>query len=63
MNETMVKDWIHALNNKVGAVLGQAEMLRIEGLPARALERTKLIEEQALEIRRLIRQMTDHLLG
>jgi len=37
--------------------------MQIEKLPPKALERTKVIEEKALEIRQLIREMTAHLLG
>jgi len=44
-------------------VLANAELMQIEKLPPKALERTKVIEEKALEIRQLIREMTAHLLG
>jgi hypothetical protein len=44
-------------------VLANAELMQLEKLPPKAIERTKLIEEKTLEIRQLIRDMTDHLLG
>jgi hypothetical protein len=63
MDEDKVRKWVHDLNNRVGMVLANAELMQIEKLPPKALERTKVIEEKALEIRQLIRDMTDHLLG
>jgi hypothetical protein len=51
------------LNNRVGMVLANAELMQLEKLTPKALERTKLIEEKTLEIRQLIRDMSDHLLG
>jgi hypothetical protein len=44
-------------------VLANAELMQIEKLSPKALERTKVIEAKTLEIRQLIRDMTDHLLG
>jgi hypothetical protein len=63
MDAEKVRKWVHDLNNRVGMVLANAELMQIEKLPPKALERTKAIEEKALEIRQLIREMTDHLLG
>jgi len=63
MDQEKIKKWIHDLNNRVGMVLANAELMQIEKLPPKALERTKMIEEKTLEIRQLIREMTDHLLG
>jgi len=42
-------------------VLANAELIQLEKLPPKALERTKLIEEKTLEIRQLIRDLTAHL--
>ena len=63
MDEEKVRKWVHDLNNRIGIVLANAELMQIEKLPPKALERTKMIEEKTLEIRQLIRDMTDHLLG
>jgi len=63
MDENKVRRLIHDLNNRVGMVLANAELMQLEKLPPKAIERTKLIEEKTLEIRQLIRDMTDHLLG
>jgi hypothetical protein len=63
MDEEKVRKWIHVLNNRLAEVLNSAEMMQIEKLPPKAFERTKVIEEKALEIRQLIRDMTNHLLG
>ncbi|PYS39136.1 MAG: hypothetical protein DMG14_15085 [Acidobacteria bacterium] len=63
MDQDKVRKWVHDLNNRVGMVLANAELMQLEKLTPKALERTKLIEEKTLEIRQLIRDMTDHLLG
>jgi signal transduction histidine kinase len=63
MDEAKVRKWVHDLNNRVGAVLNTAELLQLEKLTPKALERAKVIEEKTLEIRQLIRDMTEHLLG
>jgi hypothetical protein len=63
MDEEKVRKWVHDLNNRVGVVLAQAELLQLEKLSPKATERSKTIEDKALEIRQLIREMTDHLLG
>jgi len=62
MDEERVRKWIHDLNNRIGMVLANAELMQLEKLTPKAFERTKLIEEKTLEIRQLIRDMTDHLL-
>ena len=63
MDEDKVKKWIHDLNNRVGMVLANAELMQLEKLTPKALERTKLIEEKSLEIREIIRNLGEHLLG
>lgn len=61
MNEEHVRKCLHDLNNRVGMVLANAELMQFESLSPKALERTKLIEQKTLEIRQLIRDMGDHL--
>ena len=61
MNEDRVRKWLHDLNNRVGMVLANAELMQFEPLSPKVLERTKLIEEKTLEIRQIIRDMGDHL--
>ncbi|HLH32932.1 MAG TPA: hypothetical protein VKY31_17150 [Terriglobia bacterium] len=63
MDEDKVKKWIHDLNNRVGMILANAELMQLEKLTPKALERTKLIEEKSLEIREIIRNIGEHLLG
>ena len=63
MDEDKVRKSIHDLNNRVGMVLANAELMQLEKLSPKALERTKLIEEKTLEIRQLIRDLAEHLLG
>ena len=61
MDQDRVRKWLHDLNNRVGMVLANAELMQLEKLSPRALERTKLIEEKTLEIRQIIRDIGDHL--
>jgi hypothetical protein len=63
MDEDRVRKWIHDLNNRVGMVLANAELMQLERLTPKALERAKLIEEKTLEIREMLRNIGDHLLG
>ena len=57
MDEDRVRKLLHDLNNRVGMVLANAELMQLEKLSPKALERTKLIEEKTLEIRQLIREL------
>ena len=52
---------MHDLNNRVGMILANAELMQLEQLTPKALERTKLIEEKSLELRDIIRDIGDHL--
>jgi len=61
MDEDRVRKWLHDLNNRVGMVLANAELMQLEKLSPKALERSKLIEDKTLEIRQIIREMGDHL--
>jgi len=64
MEEEKVKKWIHDLNNRVGVVLANAELLQMDKqLSPKALERSKLIEAKTLEIRQFIVEMKEHLFG
>ena len=62
MDEQKVRKWLHDLNNRVGVILANAELMQLEQLSPKAMERTKQIEEKTLEIRQLTREMTDHLI-
>ena len=63
MDEDKVRKFVHDLNNRVGIVLANAELMQMEQLSPKARERTKTIEDKSLEIRQLIRELTNHLLG
>ncbi len=63
MDEDKVRKWLHDLNNRIGMVLANAELMQLEKPTPKALERSKLIEEKALEMRQLVRDISDHLLG
>jgi hypothetical protein len=63
MNEeelTILRKSIHDLNNRVGVILATAELLQLDQQAGRALERTKLIEGKALEVREILRNLSDH---
>ena len=60
MDETKVRKWLHDLNNRVGMILANAELMQLEPLSPRVMDRTKLIEEKSLELREIIRSLGDH---
>ena len=53
MDEDRIRKWLHDLNNRVGMVLANAELMQLEKLSPKALERTRLIEEKTLELRQI----------
>jgi hypothetical protein len=55
-----LKKWLHEVNNRVGVILTAAELLQLEVLSPQAATRRQSIEEKALEVRNLLREMTDH---
>jgi hypothetical protein len=63
MNETQIRKWLHDLNNRVGMILANAELMQLEQLSPKSLERTRLIEEKSLELRQIIRDIGEHLFG
>jgi hypothetical protein len=63
MDETQVRKWLHDLNNRVGMILANAELMQLDQLSPRSLERSKLIEEKSLELRQIVRDITEHLFG
>jgi len=63
MDEDKVKKLLHDLNNRVGMVLANAELMQFEKLTPKAIQRTRVIEDKTLEIRQLIRDLGEHLFG
>ena len=61
MDNGKVRKCLHDLNNRVGTILANAELMQLDQLSPKALERTKLIEEKSLELRQIIRDIGDHL--
>ena len=55
-----LKKSIHDLNNRVGVILATAELLQLEQLSSSARERSRIIEEKALEVRDILRSIADH---
>src|SRR5438876_420164 len=61
MADAKVRKWLHDVNNRIGMILANAELLQLEQLSAKAQQRRKLIEEKSLELRQIIRDFGDHL--
>jgi hypothetical protein len=55
-----LRKWVHDLNNRVGTILATAELLQMEQLPPKPMDRARLIEAKALELREIIRQISDN---
>ncbi len=54
-----LRKFVHDMNNRVGTILATAELLQMEQLSAKATDRSKMIEAKALELREIIRQLSD----
>jgi len=63
MDDTQVRKWLHDLNNRVGMILANAELMQLDQLSPRSLERSKLIEEKSLELRQIVQDIGEHLFG
>src|SRR6266516_2336840 len=59
MDDAKVRKWLHDVNNRIGMILANAELLQLEQLSAKAQQRRKLIEEKSLELRQIIRDFGD----
>lgn len=55
-----LKQWLHDLNNRVAVILNSAELLQREQLPPLAAQRRQSIEDKALEVREILRAISDH---
>ena len=55
-----LRKWLHDLNNRVGVILTTSELLQLEQLPPQAAERRQTIEDKALEVREILRAISDH---
>jgi len=55
-----LKKWIHDLNNHVAVILNSAELLQNEELTAQATARRQAIEDKALEVREVLRAISEH---
>lgn len=58
-----LRKWIHDLNNRVAVILTTSELLQLEQLSPKASVRTRTIEQKALEVRDLLRNLSDHYLS
>ena len=57
-----LREWIHDLNNSVGVILASVELLQLEQLSPKAAERSRTIEEKALETRELLQNVAERYL-
>jgi len=55
-----LRKWLHDVNNRLGVILTTAELLQFEELSPQAATRRQTIEDSALEIRRILREISDH---
>jgi hypothetical protein len=55
-----LRKWLHDVNNRVGVILASAELLQMDPLPPQVATRCKAIEDQALEMREILRAISDH---
>lgn len=63
MDQAKVTKWLHDLNNRIGMILANVELMQLEQqLTPRVLERTKLIEEKSLELRQMVRDLGEFFL-
>jgi hypothetical protein len=54
-----LRKWLHDANNRLGVILATAELLQLEPLPPSAATRRQTIEEQTLEVREILRAISD----
>ena len=55
-----LRKWLHDVNNRLGVILTTAELLQFEELSPQAATRRQTIEDSALEIRSILREISDH---
>ena len=58
MNESLSR-YLHDLNNRIAMILANAELLQLEQLSPKARDRSRIIEQKALEVREIIQEMGD----
>jgi hypothetical protein len=58
-----LRKWLHQLNNHMGVILATAELLQLDQLPPRAVERCRTIETKSIEVRELLRSISDRYLS
>ena len=58
-----LRKWLHDANNRIGVILASAELLQLDHLSARSVERCLTIESASLEVREILRAMSEHYLS
>ena len=61
MNE--LRKWLHQVNNHVAVILATAELMQLDPLPPGVAERCHTIETKAMEVRGVLRSISDHYLA
>jgi hypothetical protein len=54
-----LKKFLHDANNRLGVILAAAELLQLEPLPPTVAARRQTIEDQTLEVREILRAISD----
>ena len=54
-----LRKWLHDANNCLGVILASAELLQMDNLPPRSAERCQTIESKAMEVREILRSLSD----
>ena len=57
-----LRKWLHQVNNHLGVILATAELLQLEKVPSHVVERCRTIEGKAIEVRDILRSISDHYL-
>jgi len=54
-----LKKWLHDVSNRLAAILAMSELLQLDSLTPQAEKRRQTIEDKALEVRNLLREMSE----
>lgn len=58
-----LRKWLHQVNNHVAVILATAELMQLDKLPPGISERCQTIESKAIEVRNVVRSISDHYLA
>ena len=58
-----LRKWLHQVNNHVAVILATAELLQLDQLPPGVAERCRTIESKAIDVRDILRSISDRYLS